>query len=134
MPGATAEHRHSRPDADVILDVELERGLLFLVVENLGELPAHAVRIRFERPLHGLGGGRRVDRLQIFRRLEFLGPRRRIQVFLARAALFFGRDEPPELAETVSWRTDDGTRRRREIRHDLAAYRDFPYLEVRHDA
>lgn len=121
-------------EADVILDVELERGLLFLVVENLGDMPAHGVRARFEQPLHGLGGERRIDRLQIFRRLEFLGPHRRIRVFLDRTALFFGRKEPTELAVVVTWRTDDGARRRRAIRHDLAAFRDIPYLEVPDDA
>ena len=118
----------------MILDVELERGLLFLVLENLGKLPAHNVRVRFDKPLHGLGGDRRIDRLQIFRRLEFLGPRCRIRVFLDRAALLFGREEPTELAVTVTWRTDQNERRRRTIRHDLAAFRDFPYLEVPDDA
>ena len=128
MPGAAAE------EADVILDVEHERGLLFLVLRNLGDLPAHSVRVRFESPLHGLGGDRRLDRLQIFRRLEFLGPRRRIRIFLDRTAPFFARNEATQLDVTVTWRTEGGERRRREIRHDLAAYRDFPYLEVPDDA
>jgi hypothetical protein len=134
VPGAVTEHHHPPREADVILDVELDRGLLFLLLQNLGDLPAHAVRVRFDQPLHGLGGDRRIDRLQIFRRLEFLGPRRCIRVFLDRTALFFARDEPTELEVTVTWRTDRGERRRREIRHDLAAYRDFPYLEVPDDA
>jgi hypothetical protein len=120
-------------EADVILDIELERGLLFLVVENLGDIPAHGVRVRFQQPLHGLGGERRIDRLQIFRRLEFLGPHRRIRVFLDRTSLFFARKEPAEVDVTITWRTDDGARRRRQIRHDLAAFRDIPYLEVPHD-
>jgi hypothetical protein len=132
--GTEHEPRHPPREADVVLDVELDRGLLFLAVENLGGLPAHTVRVRFDQPLRGLGGERRVDRLQIFRRLEFLGPHRRIRVFLDRTELFFARDEPTRLAVTVTWRTDRGERRRREIRHDLAAYRDFPYLEVPHDA
>ena len=42
--------------------------------------------------------------------------------------------EPTALAVTVIWRTDRGERRSREIHHDLAAYRDFPYLEVPDDA
>jgi hypothetical protein len=134
VPGAVTEHRREPRDADVILDVELERGLLFLVVENLGDVPAHGVRVRFEQPLHGLGGERRIDRLQIFRRLEFLGPHRRIRVFLDRTALFFSRKEPAAVDVTITWRTDDGARRRRHIRHDLAAYRDIPYLEVPNDA
>jgi hypothetical protein len=134
VPGAATEHRREPRDADVILDVEFERRLLFLVVENLGDVPAHGVRVRFEQPLHGLGGERRIDRLQIFRRLEFLGPHRRIRVFLDRTALFFSRKEPAAVDVTITWRTDDGARRRRRIRHDLAAYRDIPYLEVPNDA
>jgi hypothetical protein len=130
VPGAVTEHR----EADVILDVEFERGLFFLVLENLGDEPAHSVRVRFEKPLSGLGGERRIDRLQLFRRLEFLGPGRQVRVFLDRSALFFARDDPTAFGVKVAWRTDCGERRSREIRHDLAAYRDFPYLEVPDDA
>jgi hypothetical protein len=120
--------------ADVILDVEFEEGLLFLVLENLGDAAAHTVRVRFDGPLTGHGGERRIDRLQLFRRLEFLGPGRQIRVFLDRSALFFAREEPTDLDVRISWRDEEGARRSRTVRHDLAAYRDFPYLEVPHDA
>ena len=130
VPGAAAEHHES----DVILDVEFEDGLLFLVLENIGLRPAHSVRVRFGGPLRGLGGERRIDRLRIFQRLELLGPGRRIRVFLDRAALFFARDEPTSLEVRIAWRTDDGERASRTVRHDLDAYRDFPYLEVPRDA
>ena len=49
-------------------------------------------------------------------------------------ALFFAREEPTEIEARVAWRTDDGSRRSRIVRHDLDAYRDFPYLEVPRDA
>jgi hypothetical protein len=130
VSGAAAEHRRPPREADVILDVEFEDGLLFLVLENIGFRPAHAVRVRFAAPLRGLGGETRIDRLRIFRQLELLAPRRRIRVFLDRSSLFFAREEPTELEVRVGWRTDDGARRSRTIRHDLDAYRDFPYLEV----
>lgn len=134
MAGAAPEHRRPQREADVILDVEFEDGLLFLVLENIGFGPAHAVRVRFAQPLRGLGGEKRVDRLRIFQRLELLGPRRRIRIFLDRSALLFAREEPTELEARISWRTDDGERRSRTVRHDLDAYRDFPYLEVPRDA
>ena len=130
MPGAVTEHR----EADVILDVVFERGRFFLVLENLGDEPAHAVRAKFGEPLTGLGGGRRIDRLQIFRRLELLGPHRRIRIFLDHSSSFFARGEPTAFDVRLSWRTDRGERRSRELHHDLAAYRDFPYLEVPDDA
>jgi hypothetical protein len=130
VPGAVTEHR----EADVILDVVFERGLFFLVLENLGDEPAHSVRVRFEQPLTGLGGERRIDRLQLFRRLELLAPRRRISVFFDRSSSFLARGEPTAFGVRLSWRTDRGERRSRELRHDLAVYRDFPYLEVPDDA
>jgi hypothetical protein len=134
VPGAAAEHRRPRREADVILDVEFEDGLLFLVLENFGSRPAHAVRVRFAEPLRGLGGERRIDRLRIFRRLELLPPRRRIRIFLDRSALFFSREQTTQFEARIAWRTDDGERRSRTVRHDLDAYRDFPYLEVPTDA
>jgi hypothetical protein len=121
-------------EADVILDVEFDDGLLFLVLGNAGSRPAHGVRVRFGEPLRGLGGERRIDRLRIFRRLEFLGPGRRINIFLDRSALYFARQEPTRFEARITWRTDEGARRSRTIRHDLDAYRDFPYLEVPLDA
>ena len=134
MPEAAAERRRPPREADVILDVVFEDGLLFLVLENIGFRPAHAVRVRFAGPLRGLGGEKRVDRLGIFRRLELLPPRRRIRIFLDRSALFFAREEPTEIEARITWRTDGGERRSRTVRHDLDAYRDFPYLEVPRDA
>jgi hypothetical protein len=129
-----AEHRHPPREADVILDVEFDDGLLFLVLENAGSTPAHGVRVQFEEPLRGLGGERRIDRLRVFRQLEFLGPRRRIRILLDRSSLYFARKEPTQVEAKITWRDDEGARRSRTIRHDLDAYRDFPYLEVPRDA
>jgi hypothetical protein len=121
-------------ESDVILEVEFDDGLLFLVLANAGSRPAHGVRVRFVEPLRGLGGERRIDRLRVFRQLEFLGPGRSISIFLDRSALYFAREEPTRLEARITWRTDEGARRSRTIHHDLDAYRDFPYLEVPPDA
>jgi hypothetical protein len=72
VPEAAAERRRPPREADVILDVEFEDGLLFLVLENIGFRPAQTIRVRFGGPLRGLGGAKRVDRLRIFQRLELL--------------------------------------------------------------
>ena len=120
--------------ADVVLDVEFEDGLVFLVLANLGDAAAHRVRVRFDAPLRGLGGEKRIDRLRIFRRLEFLPPERRIRIFLDRSSLYFARKEQTAFTATIGWHDDAGSRRSRVVHHDLDAYRDFPYLEVPHDA
>ncbi|MGE5691747.1 MAG: hypothetical protein ACM33B_14425 [Pseudomonadota bacterium] len=123
-------------DADVLVDVDLERGLLFLALVNLGELPAHRVRVRIDPPLRGLGGRRRIDRLALFRRLELLAPGKRIRTVLDRPELLFARGEPTRFTATATWRTDAGGRGRRVVHHDLEVYRDLavPDPEVPHRA
>jgi hypothetical protein len=112
-------------EADVLVDVDLEHGLLYLVVANLGDLPAHAVRVKLDPPLTGLDGRTRIDRLALFRRLELLAPRKRIRTILDRPALLFARGGPTKFSATATWRTDGGARGERTVVHDLEVYRDL---------
>ncbi len=121
--------RDEHCDAEVILDIVFDHGLLFLVVANLGDRPAHTVRIKFDRPFAGLGGAKKMHRLALFRKLEFLAPRKSIKVFLDRSASYFGRDEPTQLTAAISWRTPEGARRSTTIHHDLEIYRDLAYID-----
>ena len=119
----------ARDDGEVILDLVFDRGLLFLVLENLGHRPAHSVRVKFDRPFSGVGGAKRMDRLALFRKLEFLAPYKSIEVFLDRSDAYFARDEPTELSARVTWRTPEGARRAATIVHNLEIYRDLGYIE-----
>ncbi|MDX6438169.1 MAG: hypothetical protein QOF45_752 [Gaiellaceae bacterium] len=121
--------RDERCDAEVILDVVFDRGLLFLVVENTGDRPAHSVRIKFDKPFGGVDGTKKMQRLALFRRLEFLAPRKSISVFLDRSASYFARDEPTQLTAAISWRTPAGERRSTTINHDLEIYRDLGFID-----
>jgi hypothetical protein len=118
-----------RCDADVILDVVFDRGVLFLVVENIGDRPAQSVRIKFDKPFSGVGGTKKMQRLALFRRLEFLAPRKSISVFLDRSASYFARDEPTQLTAAITWRTSEGERRSSIIYHDLEIYRDLGFID-----
>jgi hypothetical protein len=116
-------------DGEVFVDVRFDRGLLFLAVVNNGDRPALEVRVKFDRAFAGVGGTKRMQRLALFRRLEFLAPRKSIEAFLDRSDAYFARGEPTELTARVTWRTPDGARRAATIRHDLEIYRDLGYLE-----
>jgi hypothetical protein len=118
-----------RGDADVILDVVFDRGLLFLLLENTGDRPAHAVRVKFGERFSGVGGTKRIDRLALFRKLEFLAPHKAIEVFLDRSASYFARGEPTRITAAISWRTSSGERQRSTIVHDLEIYRDLGYID-----
>ena len=119
----------AREDGEVILDLVFDRGALLLVLENLGRRPAHTVRVKFDRPLSGVGGTKRIDRLALFRKLEFLAPEKSIEVFLDRSAAYFARGEPTQVTAEISWRTPEGARRRTTVHHDFEIYRDLGYIE-----
>jgi hypothetical protein len=112
-------------DPGVVVDVVFEEGLLFLAVRNISSRPAYRVRARF-RP--AIGGVRRVSRLALFRRLEFLAPGREIRTLLDSAARYFGRDEPGAFQVTVTYETADGRRHRHVVPHDLEIYRDLAWV------
>ena len=118
-----------RCDAEVILDVVFDQGLLFLEVANIGDRPAERVRIRFGERFSGVGGSKRIDRLTLFRKLEFLAPRKSIHVFLDRSAAYFARGEPTQLTAEIVWRTTEGERRASTIHHDLEIYRDLGFVD-----
>ena len=94
--------------------------------------PARAPRSRQVcGAVSGVSGARRIDRLALFRRLEFLAPDKSIEVFLDRSASFFARDEPTSLTASISWRTPEGERQTSTVYHDLEIYRDLGYIEFR---
>ena len=120
-----------RPRPDVVLDVEFDQGLLWLVVANIGERPALAAQVRFDKPFRGLGGSVEVSALRLFRRIEFLPPAKEIRTLLDASSAYFARKEPTKLAATIAFRDDAGQGYERRVVHDLAIYRDIAYLAER---
>jgi len=118
------------PAADVIVDVEFDDGVFFLVVRNIGSAPATTVQCKFEQRFFGLGGATEMSALPLFRKIEFLAPGREIRTLLDTSAAYFARKEPAKLAVAVTWRDDGGERRQRTIVHDLSIYRSIAYRAI----
>jgi len=115
----------SGPTGDVILDVEFEGGLLFLVVRNIGDAPAHCVRCRFGQAIRGAGGDVAMNELPLFTQLAFLAPGGEVRTLLDSSAAYFARGEATEFTVTVEFALDSGVSRSRQIAHDLSVYRDL---------
>jgi hypothetical protein len=115
-------------EPEVIVDFEFERGLLFVVVRNLGDRPAVDVKVEFDKRFTGLGGSREMNRLALFTRTRFLAPRKEIRTFLDSSDAYFARKEPTLLTANVSYRTSAGEARKHTITHDLSIYRDLAYV------
>ena len=115
----------AKPQPDVVLDIDYERGCLYLILANLGAAPAVDVEVRFDPPLVGLGGDKQVSEMAIFRRLRLLRPGKEIRVFLDASAEFFRREKNIEFQARVSWRNRNGNSFRGEFEHDLGIYVDW---------
>src|SRR5690606_8807346 len=110
---------------DVIVDFAVDGGLLDVIVRNIGEGPAHRVRVTFEPSFTGPAGVSIPD-LALFSRLEFLAPGNELRAFVDGIVSYFARRQPDVIAVTVTFHDDGGRGYRRRIRHDLGIYRDLP--------
>ena len=117
----------SRPE--VIIDLDFERGLLFLVVRNIGDRPALEVRTTFDRKLLGLGGSKDVSALPLFRNIPFLAPGKEIRTLLDSAGSWFARRRATKITARVTYRDADGEDYRGTMRHDLEIYRELAYVK-----
>jgi hypothetical protein len=106
LPGSSPSER--RPE--VIVEFLFDRGLLFVAVRNIGELPAVGISIRFDPALHGLNGSREVSAQALFRGIEFLGPTREISTLLYRSDAFFGRQPGTKVTVEIRYAGRDGRR------------------------
>lgn len=127
---ATAAAETPQPAApsvrpDVIVDFSVDRGLLFVLVHNIGGASAYQVVTRFDQPFNGLGGRKDLSRLALFKSLLFLPPGKQISQLVDHLDAYFQRDEPTLLTATLTYADRDGRRYKDVVPHDLSIYRDL---------
>ena len=118
-----------RTEPEVILDVVFERGRSSSSSRTWATGPRTASGSRSSSRSPVSAGAKKMQRLALFRRLEFLAPHKSIEVFLDRSASYFARDEPTKLSAAIAWRTPEGERRAATDDHDLGINRDLGFIE-----
>jgi len=113
--------------AEVVLDVEVERGLVHLVLVNCGNAVATEIRVEFSRPLKGLDGTLELSALPVFKHLGVLRPARTLRLFwdAAHTLLAHNGEREPFVA-TVVWQERGRGPQRAQYRHDLSLFREWP--------
>jgi hypothetical protein len=111
--------------AEVVLDVELLDGALWLVLANPSDQTAFDVAVVFRNPLMGVGGTRDISEMRVFRMLPLLRPHREIRIFVDVARELFARRQPTRFVAQVSWRARGRERFSQVFKHDLALWEDF---------
>ena len=102
--------------------------MLFLVLRNIGDRPAIATSVKFDKKIVGVGGRRDISTLPIFRQVEFLGPGREIVVFVDQSHSYFARKQPTKISARISYSDSEKQNYLATINHDLEIYRELPYL------
>jgi hypothetical protein len=115
------------PDDGVVVDVVFEGGLLYLELANLSDRPALNVSCAFDPPLVDLQG-RDVSKLALFRRVEFLGPGRRIRTILDSSAGYFAREAATRVTVVAEYERPEEQRRSTRVTHDLEIFRELAYV------
>ena len=114
-------------DDGVIVDVVFEDGVLHLELANLASRPALAVSCTFDPPLVD-AAGRDVSKLRVFKKMEFLGPQRRVRTLLDSVPGYFARKAPARTVVTIKYkRPGERTFATTTVTHDLAVYRELSY-------
>jgi hypothetical protein len=114
-------------DDGVIVDVVFEDGVLYLELANLASRPAVAVTCTFEPPLVD-AAGRDVAKLRLFKKMEFLGPERRVRTLLDSVPGYFARKGAARTVVSVRYkRPGDARYTSMTMTHDLAVYRELSY-------
>jgi hypothetical protein len=121
LPDLAATDR--RPE--IIVDFHVERGLLFVVLKNIGASSAYRVVTKFDHPFRGLGGKKDITEMALFRGVEFVPPGKQFLQLIDQASAYFGRDEPRRLKATVTYADRDGRKFEDVMPHDLQVYRDL---------
>lgn len=116
-------------DPEVLLDVEFDRGCLFLVLANVGPATAFDVQVTFDKPLLGAGGSVDVTALGVFGGLPILRSGKEIRVFVDVARELLSRRGGKRVRAQVAYRTRARTPLGEVFVHDLRTWRDWP--EVR---
>ena len=114
------------PDDGVVVDVVLEDGVLFLELANLADRPALNVTCSFDPPVIDVQG-RDVSELRVFRRVEFLGPGRRVRTLLDSVPGYFERKAATRVAVAVEYERPGEPRRATKVAHDLELYGELAY-------
>jgi hypothetical protein len=113
---------------DVIVDFDVDDGLLYVSVRNIASTPVYRVSVAFDKPFSGLGGRQETSELRLFRAIEFLAPEKAIRTLVDSTSSYFERKQPARLVADVRWRGSDGRRLSHRITHDLSIYKELVYV------
>ena len=114
--------------AVVIVDFEIDAENVFLVIRNLGAVPALKLRIKPLSTILGLEGKKDITKLSIFKEISYLAPLKEIKIFVDSYESFFTHLKDASVHFRISYKNEKGRSFKIKIHHDLRIYADLIYF------
>ena len=117
----------SKPEKnpDVIVDFEYSDGLLFIVIENIGNDSAYDTSVRFNKKVLGMQKTKNISSLKIFQSLKFLPPGKKIKILVDLFQFYLAGRQPMQIRTVIFFRNKLKQIFQNSIQHDLSIYEDF---------
>jgi len=123
---ATESGAPNQARPEVILDFELDRGFLFMLLKNIGQQPAVKVVAKISPEIIGPDGKTPVNGINLFRHLEFFAPGREFRVLISYAQTYFSSKQPTSITADISYRDQSNKGYAVSITHNLLIFKDLP--------
>ena len=130
MPKRTTLATVPGPRPEVIVDFDSVRGLLFIVLKNIGERSAYRVTTSFDELLLGLEGQKRISEMQLFKRVEFMPPGKEFRQLVDPVTVLVRQQRLGKVGVTISYADGQGQSFSERIVHDLCIYGDLGYTNI----
>ena len=118
---------NSKPEKnpDVIVDFEYDEGLLFIVIENIGNDSAYNTSVRFNKKILGMQKTKNISSLRVFQSLKFLPPGKKIKILVDLFQFYLACKQPMKISTVIFFRNKLKQIFQNSIQHDLSIYKDF---------
>ena len=124
-PNTNIETNRAERIPDVIVDFEYEKGLLFLIIENIGIDSAYDTEIRFNKKILGVQKTKEISSLGILQSLKFLPPGKKIKIFVDSFQFYLAGKQPLQLRINISFKNKLKQIFENTIQHDLSIYKEI---------
>ncbi len=113
----------------VIVDFEVEQGVLYLRLFSISPQPVFKVKIEFEPGFTGLSGKRNIHEMRIFQGIPFFAPGKKFRILIDKFPVYLNRNEPTHFRSSVSYVDEFDKLNEYDLEHDLDIYRDLGEME-----
>ncbi len=118
--------------AVVIVDFEIDAESVFLIIKNLGAVPALKLKIKPLTAILGLEGKKDITKLSLFKEISYLAPLKEIKIFIDSYESFFTHLKDSSVHFKISYKNEKRRSFKIKIHHDLRIYADLIYFLKKH--